>query len=180
LKLTTSGVLPRDVCNQAANAVTGIVKSYASLYTLRLTPSFVPYFVLISAIIHLVAVKTDPSNSEVRGKLLQGISDLEEMAKCHAFALRAIDALRYLAYVWDVDVSFSTGNRDLTDFYRLSSATPDQFSPDTSILQTLQSIQPVLSSKDHFLFSPFPTQGLPSVATGTQLEQGGFTVVSED
>jgi hypothetical protein len=140
----------------------------------------VPYFVLISAIIHLVAVKSDPSNANVKKKLLQGNSDLEEMAKCHAFALQAIDTLRYLAHIWDVDFSFTTSNRDLTDFDRLSTVSPDQFTPDVSILQTLQSIQPVLSSKDHLLFYPFPIQGLPSVATGTQLEQGGFTVVSKD
>jgi hypothetical protein len=92
---------------------------------------------LVSAIIHLIAVKTEPSNASVRGKLLQAISDLEEMAKCHAFALRAIDALQYLAHFWGVDVSFNKSSRDLADLITSSSASPDQFSPDISILQLL-------------------------------------------
>jgi hypothetical protein len=171
-------VLPRDVCNQAADAVTGIVRSYADLYTLRLIPSFVPYFVLVSAIIHLVTVKTDPSNANVRGKLLKSISDLEEMSKCHAFALRAIDALRCLANLWGVEVSFNGDGGYSRDVTTSSSASPDQFSPDIGILQLLQRIQPVLSSNDHPLFSPFPMQGLPSVALGAQMEQDGFTLAS--
>jgi hypothetical protein len=169
------------VCNQAANAITGIVRSYSDLYTLRRTPSFVPYFVLISTIIHLVAVKNDYSNTDTRQQLSQGISDLEEMAKCHGFALRAIDAVRYLAHRWGVDVSpDSTSRWNMTDISRRSSVLPDQFSPDVSILEALQSIQPVLSSKDPPLFSPFPMQGLPLVALSTQLEKEGFKMASQD
>ncbi|KAE9374026.1 hypothetical protein N431DRAFT_371392 [Stipitochalara longipes BDJ] len=180
LKLSTSAVLPRDVCNQAADAVMGIVRSYSDLYTLRLTPSFVPYFVLISAIIHLVAVKTDPSDADKRNKLLQGISDLEEMAKCHAFAHRAIEALYYLAHIWVVDFSINNSSKDPVNPEHTSSVSPDQFSPDISILQLLQRIQPVLSAGDHPLFSPFPMQGLPVVALGTQLKDGGFIIIPQD
>ncbi|KAH9206319.1 fungal-specific transcription factor domain-containing protein [Leptodontidium sp. 2 PMI_412] len=178
LKINTSSVLPQDICNQAADAITGLVRSYSDLYSLRLTPSFVPYFVLVSAIIHLVTVKTDPSDPNVRGKLLQSISDLEEMTRCHAFAFRAIDALRYLTHHWGVQVSFNGYGEYLRDVTSSSSASPDQFSPDIGILQLLQRIQPVLSSNDHPLFSPFPMQGLPSVALGAQMEQGGFTLAS--
>jgi hypothetical protein len=180
LELVTSAVLPREVCYQAADAITGIVKSYSDLYTLRRTPSFVPYFVLISAIIHLFAVKTQASNKDARGKLSQGISDLQEMTQCHGFAFRAIDALRHLAHIWGVDIfPNGTNSRDLPDLPGPSPVLPDQFSPDISILETLQSIQPIISPKHHSLFSPFPMQGLPLVVLDTQREKDGFVLASQ-
>ncbi|KAF3055094.1 Nitrogen assimilation transcription factor nit-4 [Daldinia childiae] len=53
LRIIGSGILPRDVCAQAADAIQGLLRSYSQLYTLRRTPSFVPYFVLTSSIMHL-------------------------------------------------------------------------------------------------------------------------------
>ncbi|KAI1850945.1 hypothetical protein JX265_007270 [Neoarthrinium moseri] len=64
LRIIGSSILPRDVCIQAADAIQGLLKSYSQLYTLRRTPSFVPYFVLTSAIMHL-AVGT--SNASTQG-----------------------------------------------------------------------------------------------------------------
>ncbi|KAI1372480.1 nitrogen assimilation transcription factor nirA [Hypoxylon crocopeplum] len=53
LRIIGSSILPRDVCSQAADAIQGLLRSYSQLYTLRRTPSFVPYFVLTSSIMHL-------------------------------------------------------------------------------------------------------------------------------
>ncbi|KAI1778823.1 fungal-specific transcription factor domain-containing protein [Hypoxylon cercidicola] len=53
LRIIGSAILPRDVCSQAADAIQGLLHSYSQLYTLRRTPSFVPYFVLTSSIMHL-------------------------------------------------------------------------------------------------------------------------------
>ncbi|KXJ89506.1 fungal-specific transcription factor domain-domain-containing protein [Microdochium bolleyi] len=53
LRIIGSSILPRDVCSQAADAIQGLLRSYAQLYTLRRTPSFVPYFLLTSSIMHL-------------------------------------------------------------------------------------------------------------------------------
>ncbi|ORY55713.1 fungal-specific transcription factor domain-containing protein [Pseudomassariella vexata] len=53
LRIVGSSIIPRDVCLQAADAMQGLLRSYSQLYTLRRTPSFVPYFVLTSAIMHL-------------------------------------------------------------------------------------------------------------------------------
>ncbi|KAI1818640.1 hypothetical protein GGS20DRAFT_581396 [Poronia punctata] len=53
LRVIGSSILPRDVCSQAADAIQGLLRSYSQLYTLRRTPSFVPYFVLTSSIMHL-------------------------------------------------------------------------------------------------------------------------------
>ncbi|KAI1474731.1 nitrogen assimilation transcription factor nirA [Daldinia eschscholtzii] len=62
LRIIGSGILPRDVCAQAADAIQGLLRSYSQLYTLRRTPSFVPYFVLTSSIMHL-AVGADTSKA---------------------------------------------------------------------------------------------------------------------
>lgn len=166
LRLSTSAVVPKEVCYQAADAIVAIVTSYSELYSLRRTPSFVPYFVLIATIIHMVAVEADNPDDNARKRLLEGISHLEEMSKCHGFALRAISALRYLARRWKVDLSPEVGDPDVSEMDNTASAAPGQFYPDYTILQTLQSLQPILSSRDPQLFSSVPTQGLPNNALG--------------
>ncbi|KAL7930428.1 fungal-specific transcription factor domain-containing protein [Trichoderma chlorosporum] len=122
LRIIGSKVSPRDVCSQAADAIQGLLTSYAQLYTLRRTPSFVPYFVLTSSIMHLAigansvksdgsetseekmkkAAKIDPRVSEALSK---GIADLTEMAPCHHFAEQALNILRYLAKKWNIEVN---------------------------------------------------------------------------
>ncbi|KAI0844251.1 nitrogen assimilation transcription factor nirA [Daldinia vernicosa] len=62
LRIIGSSILPRDVCAQAADAIQGLLRSYSQLYTLRRTPSFVPYFVLTSSIMHL-AIGADTSKA---------------------------------------------------------------------------------------------------------------------
>ncbi|KUJ06576.1 uncharacterized protein LY89DRAFT_603076 [Mollisia scopiformis] len=168
LRLVSSSIVPLEVCLQAASAITGLVKSYSDLYTLRLTPSFVPYFVLQSSIIHLIAIKMDSSNIDARMKLEQGIRDLEAMGSCHGFALRAIEALSVLAVRWEVDVQFAQNespNSDLMDY----------FSADVPTLGRVHSIGSD-SEGEPFLFSPFPLQGLPCLGVGELLERDGFTM----
>ncbi|OTA58928.1 hypothetical protein K449DRAFT_116197 [Hypoxylon sp. EC38] len=63
LRIIGSAILPRDVCAQAADAIQGLLRSYSQLYTLRRTPSFVPYFVLTSSIMHL-AVGAESSKGQ--------------------------------------------------------------------------------------------------------------------
>ncbi|KAJ2903912.1 hypothetical protein MKZ38_009147 [Zalerion maritima] len=62
LRIIGSSISPRDVCTQAADAIQGLLRSYSQLYTLRRTPSFVPYFVLTSAIMHLAVAATTSSS----------------------------------------------------------------------------------------------------------------------
>ncbi|KAF4451946.1 hypothetical protein F53441_5141 [Fusarium austroafricanum] len=133
LRIIGSKVSPRDVCSQAADAIQGLLRSYSSLYTLRRTPSFVPYFVLTSAIMHLAigatavgsdtteadmekAVKVDPRVAE---SITQGISDLTEMAPCHQFAEQALNILRYLAVKWNIDVENNTEKLTADEYDRL-------------------------------------------------------------
>lgn len=122
LRIIGSKVSPRDVCSQAADAIQGLLTSYSQLYTLKRTPSFVPYFVLTSTIMHLAigatgvddgdagtneekmkkAAKVDP---KVTDALNQGIADLTEMAPCHHFAEQALNILRFLAKKWNIEVN---------------------------------------------------------------------------
>jgi hypothetical protein len=135
LRIIGSSLTPKDVCAQAADAIQGLLRSYSQLYTLRRTPSFVPYFVLTSSIMHLAigaassggspeglkaeapspeggesmpppASKMDPRVAE---SIKRGIEDLTEMAPCHHFAEQALNILRYLAKKWGIDVDISSG-----------------------------------------------------------------------
>lgn len=122
LRIIGSTVSPREVCTQAADAIQGLLHSYSQLYTLRRTPSFVPYFVLTSSIMHLaiaasaspVRGNADGSNTmtpataklgeKVTKSINQGIEDLTEMAPCHHFAEQALNILRYLAKKWNIEI----------------------------------------------------------------------------
>lgn len=75
LRIKGSSILPRDVCSTAANAIQGLSKSYSQLYTLQRTPSFVPYFVLTSSIMHLaIAASGIPLQSENQSEGTGGAS----------------------------------------------------------------------------------------------------------
>ncbi|KAI9163724.1 Nitrogen assimilation transcription factor nit-4 [Paramyrothecium foliicola] len=135
LRILGSKILPRDVCSQAADAIQGLLKSYSKLYTLRRTPSFVPYFVLTSSIMHLAIAaatgqveagstpnpsKTPPKiDAHVSESISQGIADLTEMAPCHHFAEQALNILRYLAKKWDIEVDIDAEKLPPEDYDRL-------------------------------------------------------------
>ena len=136
LRIVGSNITPRDVCAQAADAITGLLRSYSQLYTLRRTPSFVPYFVLTSSIMHLSLAalnaseappsadgspasppprrlaKHDPHVIEALGR---GIADLAEMAPCHHFAAQALNILKFLAKRWGIDVTGFLGTAAAAD-----------------------------------------------------------------
>lgn len=131
LRIIGSSISPRDVCSQAADAISGLLRSYSQLYTLRRTPSFVPYFVLTSSIMHLAIGATfsgaqrGENETEQSGPSLhpqdqtakigpsvveaitRGIADLTEMAPCHFFAEQALNILRFLAKKWNIEVDIS-------------------------------------------------------------------------
>lgn len=136
LRIIGSSISPRDVCSQAADAISGLLRSYSQLYTLRRTPSFVPYFVLTSSIMHLAigatvsgpphpaggselvqggqspqprVLKIDPRVTEA---ISRGIADLTEMAPCHFFAEQALNILRFLAKKWNIDVDINQPAED--------------------------------------------------------------------
>ncbi|KAI0391897.1 hypothetical protein F5Y17DRAFT_385159 [Xylariaceae sp. FL0594] len=74
LRIIGSSILPRDVCSQAADAIQGLLRSYSQLYTLRRTPSFVPYFLLTSSIMHLAVGANGQSGPEATS---QNVADAD-------------------------------------------------------------------------------------------------------
>ncbi|KAB8295818.1 hypothetical protein EYC80_008640 [Monilinia laxa] len=180
LSLLGSGVSPRDVCNQAADAISALTGSYAQLYTLKRTPSFMPHFILASSIIHLVTLGNTKKGTE---KLIQGISDLEDMANCHGFSGRACDILRHLARRWNIDVSNNSEEElepeTLERQARPSSVSLNQFCTMVDGSDMMQGIG-LAEEEENPLFWPFPMQGRPLMAwNGDSLKMLGFERLRE-
>lgn len=126
LRIKDSSALPRDICLQAADAIQGLSRSYSKLYTLRRTPSFMPYFVLTSAIMHLTigAEAPKPSQSlpapdppqrldlDLARAISRGVADLAEMAPCHHFAEQALNILLHLAKRWHLEIRVRESEQD--------------------------------------------------------------------
>jgi len=190
MTITGSAVSPRDICTQAADAISALVKSYGKLYSLRRTPSFVPYFVLTSSITHLVALGNSGLGQE---KLRQGLTDLKEMAVCHMFAARAVDILHYLIEYWGVTFDLSDLDNDDEDdedtneetvktrryekLCQSSSISLNQFRPNITGVDILKGIGPV-NEGENPLFWPFPLQGRPLIEVNDlkRLEKNGFKI----
>lgn len=172
LRFLGSRVLPRDVCSQAADAILTLVRSYDQLYTLKRTPSFVPYIVLNSCITHLVRATT---SSSALNSFRQGARDLTEMTVCHGFAKRGLYILRWFADHW---VAGNALGEDVPmpaeQIKELCSPSPTSlnfFCP-SMIVPSVRENGPIRFST---LFAPFPMQGLPLLAHGDEIERDGFT-----
>jgi hypothetical protein len=179
LEIIGSGVSPRDVCSQAADAIMTLTNSYSQLYTLRRTPSFVPYFVMAASITHLVTLGTGRSGPE---NLQQGVADLKTMAACHGSASRARDILRFLAGHWKIEVTIEDEDgADLAMVCKPQTTSFNQFCPNIDSQDMKSTIKPVQSEEENPLFWPFPMQGRPLLGTGDELKQAGFrTLAAED
>ena len=123
LNITGSGVSPRDLCQQAANTISILLKSYSDLYTLERTPSFVPYFVLASTITHVITFGNHQAGPE---QLQAAIADLRQMQSCHGFANRALNIVRFLVAHWDVasTMLYSDEEDAAQDFAELCQSSP--------------------------------------------------------
>lgn len=129
LRIIDSRLLPRIICLQAADAIQSLTRSYSQLYTLRRTPSFVPYFILTSCIMHVtVGASRNPATArspptagdpaaadgeidrDIAASISRGIADLKEMAPCHLFAEQALSILLYLAKKWNLDIRLRKGS----------------------------------------------------------------------
>lgn len=49
-----AGISPRTVCAEAIQAILDLTQNYASLFTLRRTPCFIPYFVFAAGLTRIV------------------------------------------------------------------------------------------------------------------------------
>ncbi|CAG8977768.1 hypothetical protein HYALB_00011153 [Hymenoscyphus albidus] len=178
LKMIDSGVSPKDVCNQAAEAISALVNSYSQLYTLRRTPSFVPYFVLTSSVAHAVTMgleKTGPA------ALQQAIKYLKEMSGCHGFAKRGLQILYYLIRHWGIEAEIEGeveegGERKDGDKVGVQPSPTgfNLYSPDIGDLQS-HGIGRVEEGENP-LFWTYPLQGRPLLDV-EGLEGAGFRLL---
>ena len=178
LDIMGSGVSPQDVCGQASDAIQALTKSYSQLYTLRRTPSFVPYFVLTSTIAHLVTHGSGLSGPQ---QLTQGIADLTEMTRSHGFAVHARDILVFLAAHWEVEVKWTDGEgRDHKALCRPRSMRTNQFCPNIENIDTKSTFrlrtEDEEDEEENPLFWPFPMQGRPLLGLGPLLREAGFLI----
>lgn len=131
LRIIGSQVSPRQVCLQSADSIQSLANSYAKFYTLRRTPSFMPYFAFASATLYLAvgaaSTKVDSGKSamdtatiadlRVYTSLKQSISTLREMAQYQPCAKRALCILYSHSYKWNLDVYIDEG-RHVLDGYK--------------------------------------------------------------
>ncbi|KAF8856146.1 hypothetical protein BDZ45DRAFT_480930 [Acephala macrosclerotiorum] len=174
LDIIGSGMSPRDICLQAADAITALVKSYSNLYTLRRTPSFVPYFVCTSSIAHLIGYGNSLCGPE---HLRQGVADLRDMSWCHGFANQALEIVHFLCRHWKVEAVFDDKGEETEDICRPKSTSLNLFCPNISSFNMMTGLRPV-DEGDNPLFWPFPLQGRPLLEIGKDLEKAGFRMLS--
>lgn len=175
LEIKYSGVSPKDVCNQAADAISALVNSYSQLYTLRRTPSFVPYFVLTSSIAHAVTIGLDGTGPAA---LQTGVRYLEEMTGCHGFAKRGLDILYYLIGHWDIDFKFQDHDAKgpWKDVCKPISTSMNLFCPNIESVDSINGISRVKLGENPIFWS-YPLQGRPLLDVGTNLEGTGFRLL---
>ncbi|CZT10552.1 related to nitrate assimilation regulatory protein nirA [Rhynchosporium agropyri] len=204
LKITGSGVSPRDLCAQAANTISVLLKSYSKLYTLQRTPSFVPYFVLASTITHAMTLGNSQAGPE---HLQQAIADLREMASCHAFAGRAVDIINFLIGRWDIAFEIlgadddnesknksnsnsnssngdEIGNKkdafDLENLCKSKSSSMNLFSPNMYSTDTVPNGIGIVPEGGDPIFWLFPMQGRPMLdSVGDELGKAGFDLQTD-
>jgi len=178
LNITGSGVSPRDLCTQAANTISILLKSYSDLYTLERTPSFVPYFVLASTITHVITLGNEEAGPE---HIQAAIADLRQMASCHGFANRALNIIRFLLAHWNVtytmlDADGEEFKQDFKSLCQSSSASMNFFCPNVNSRDIVNGISPVAEGGNP-IFWPFPLQGRPLLSSeGTLLADAGFSL----
>lgn len=159
LDIIGSSVSPRDVCAQASDAISALVKSYDQLYSLRRTPSFVPYFVLAASIAHMATMSSSRSGPE---KLRQSLNDLKAMAQCHAIATKALNILKFLITHWKVEGLSEEEGEDVEDLKKICrprSNSLNQFCP--QFHEPFAPTSLVDIDEENPLFWPFPLQGRP-------------------
>ena len=152
-----STISPCDICEEAAENIRSITRSYRQLYTLRRTPTFMPYVILNSGVNHLID-GTAPMGFSFNH---QTLNDLNDMCICHTFTKRSISIINYLSHNWNailpqiLDES-KTKSLDGPYSYHSSVECLSLFNPNAKQEHLSDSTLAI----HHYLFSPFPDHGL--------------------
>jgi hypothetical protein len=207
VRFLDSSVSPTQICLQAADAIASLIFSYRQLFTLRRTPSFVPYIVLASGIMHLACVDTAGKGlSDIRVNasmhILQDTADLLEMIPSHRFARRGTQILRVMAHeLNDAEAMGNLGwardpDRRLSTFLDISNDASNAISTnrdrDDELTQQARTraATPFFNDEmdgeigrrcggpmDNSIFCPFPKQVVPLVGLEKLLERDGFLLI---
>jgi hypothetical protein len=172
LRFLTSTILPLEVCVQAADAITSLLGSYRQLYSLRRTPCFAPIIGLASNTVHLVqaALLGNPS------LLVRNYTtNLQEMTFSHGFANRGLRVINIVQRICCQGNLIATKEKDVdhtTDFNKGMMTSIDFFGSEMEIVSPTFN---VLTGNS--IFSPYPTQRLPSSESNTALAELGFKFI---
>lgn len=169
LRLRDSEFVPSAIIASSAAAITKTIDFYDSSYTLRLMPSMTPYLIFISTI---ATLKCQELGCD-RAQLERSIRALQDMAKCHGFAERALEIVKFLAGKWGVQGALSGGGGEEEEERRKDWEHVKPRANSTNLFVPRGS---VYEGSEGPLFSVFPLQGMPLVDS-EDLERDGFVRV---
>lgn len=94
-----SDVQPREICIEAANKVSDIIRTYRKFYDFRVAHLAIPHILLTICIVHLLYSR---DNKISYMNLVEGLQGLEDIHECHYFGARSFRILHTLANTWDL------------------------------------------------------------------------------
>ena len=97
VELIHSDVRPRDICVEASNNVSRIVRIYRKFYDFRTAHLIIPHILLTVCVLHLLYSKENPVS---RQNLIEGLQGLEDLHVCHYFGARSFRIIYALAKTW--------------------------------------------------------------------------------
>ena len=97
--LLHSDIHPRNICIDAANNASRLLRIYRSLYDFRTAHLAIPYILLSVCIVHLLYSKDDNIS---RQNLVEGLQGLEDIHECHYFGARSFRIIHSLAQTWNL------------------------------------------------------------------------------
>jgi hypothetical protein len=99
VELMHSDIRPRDICIDAANKVSGIIRIYRSLYGLRTAHLIIPHTLLTICVVHLLYSRESKIAYQ---NLVEGLKSLEEVQVCHYFGARSFRIIYALSKTWNL------------------------------------------------------------------------------
>jgi hypothetical protein len=163
-----STTFPRTVCSEAAQSIFVLIRSYKDLYTLRRTPSFVPYIILTASLAYIADIKGELTGDGMTSLTYgsEGLNILEEMCRSHFFAKRSVEIIKFFTGKWGLQVPEHDTLRPRTPH------SDDEDQPNTTLAFPKQFtfFRPHVRWEGHavrgpglslldMIFSPFPEQG---------------------
>lgn len=97
--LIHSNVHPRDICVEAANNVSNIIRIYRRFYDFRVAHLVIPHILLSVCIVHLLYSKDSRASYQ---NLVEGLTGLEDLHECHYFGARSFRIIHTLAKTWNL------------------------------------------------------------------------------